>query len=410
MRRLILLTILLTCSETRAGEWPGWRGPKGDGHSDETNVPTRWSETENIAWTVSIPGKGHSSPVVWGDRIFLTTALEQEQKRVLLCLDRRTGKTMWERVVVTSPLEKKHDLNSYASATPVTDGKHVWVAFFEQPKIQLACYDMDGNETWRVSPGEFHSMHGFCSSPVLYKDTVILNGDQDADAWLAAFDRATGKERWRTDRPNKTRSYCTPFFFEHQGQTQMALSGSKSVCGYDPDTGKPIWWMAGPTEQFVATLVYTDGVLFVTGGFPDFHVLGVDPAGKGDVLGTNILWRDHKGASYVPSPIAHGHHFFIVADNGIGSCLEAKTGKVKWRQRLGRRHSASAVEAGGNVYFLDDDGVTWVVKGSDKYELVSENSLGEAAYASPAVSRGQLFIRTVGHLWCIGKPAESAAR
>jgi outer membrane protein assembly factor BamB len=401
---------LLICPLARAGEWPGWRGPRGDGHSEETNIPTRWSETENIAWKVAIPGKGHSSPVVWGDRIFLTTALEQEQKRMLLCLDRRNGKTLWERVVVTSPLEKKHDLNSYASATPVTDGQHVWVAFFGQPKIDLACFDMDGNDSWRVSPGEFHSIHGFCSSPVLYKDLLILNGDQDADAYLVAYDKASGTERWRTDRPNKTRSYCTPFFFEHLGRRQMALSGSKSVCSYDPDTGKPIWWMAGPTEQFVATLVFTDGILFVTGGFPDFHVLGVDPAGQGDVLKTHILWRDRKGASYVPSPIAYDHHFFIVSDNGIGSCFEAKTGKVNWRRRLGRRHSASAVEAGGNIYFLDDDGVTWVVKGSDKYELVAENSLGEAAFASPAISRGQIFIRTVGHLWCIGKAAESAAR
>jgi outer membrane protein assembly factor BamB len=253
-------------------------------------------------------------------------------------------------------------------------------------------------------------MHGFCSSPVLYKDKVILNGDQDAEAWIVAYDRATGTERWRTDRPNKTRSYCTPLFFEHDGHTQMALSGSKSVCSYEPETGKPIWWMAGPTEQFVASLVYGDGVLFVTGGFPDLHILGVDPAGRGDVTDTHIKWRDHRGASYVPSPIAQADHFYIVSDNGIATCFEAKTGKKPWKERLGRRHSASAVEAGGNIYFLDDDGETWVVKASPEYELVSQNALGEAAFASPAISRGQIFIRTVGHLWCIGKPAESAAR
>lgn len=189
----------------------------------------------------------------------------------------------------------------------------------------------------------------------------------------------------------------------------MALSGSKSVCSYEPETGKPIWWMAGPTEQFVATLVYTDGVLFVTGGYPDFHILGVDPAGRGDVLKTHILWRDRKGASYVPSPIAHAGHFFIVSDNGIATCFQAKTGKPAWKERLGRRHSASAVEAGGNIYFLDDDGVTWVVKGGPKYELVAENALDEAAFASPAVSRGQIFIRTVKHLWCIGAGARPAS-
>jgi outer membrane protein assembly factor BamB len=168
--------------------------------------------------------------------------------------------------------------------------------------------------------------------------------------------------------------------------------------------------MAGPTEQFVATLVYADGVLFVTGGFPDFHLLGVDPGGSGDVLDTHIKWRDRRGAAYVPSPIAANHHFFIASDNGIGSCFEAQTGKLKWKQRLGRRHSASAVAAGDNLYFLDDDGETFVIKASPKYELVSQNALGEGAFASPAVSRGQLFIRTTGHLWCIGKNAEAQAR
>jgi outer membrane protein assembly factor BamB len=408
MRYALLLTLLLAAAPTaRAGEWPGWRGPHGDGHSDEPNIPTRWSDTENIAWKVEIPGKGHSSPVIWGDKLFLTTALEQDQRRVLMCLDRRTGRTLWERTVVTSPLEKKHDLNSYASATPVTDGTHLWVSFFEQPKIVLACFDLDGNETWRTSPGTFSSMHGFCSSPVLYKDTVIHNGDQDADAYLVAFDKESGKERWRTDRPNKTRSYCTPIFFEHHGKPQMVLSGSKSVCSYEPDTGKPIWWMAGPTEQFVATLVYTDNILFVTGGFPDFHLLGVDPGGTGDVLKTHILWRDRKGAAYVPSPIAANHHFFIASDNGIGSCFEAKTGALKWKHRMGRRHSASAVAAGDNLYFLDDDGQTFVVKASPAYEPVAENALNEAAFASPAISRGQIFIRTTGHLWCIGKQQQA---
>lgn len=401
-RSIVLLALILPAGRATAGEWPGWRGPRGDGHSDESTLPTRWSETENIAWKTAIPGKGHSSPVVWGDRIFVTTALEKERQRVLLCLDRRTGKPIWQKVVVMSGLEQKHDLNSYASATPVTDGKHVWVSFFEEPKIVVACFDVEGNEIWRTSPGEFRSIHGFCSSPVLYKDTLILNCDQDADAYLVAFDRVTGKERWRTDRPNKTRSYCTPTFIEHAGRPQMVLSGSKSVCSYEPATGKPIWWMAGPTEQFVATLVYADNVLLVTGGYPDFHLLGVDPGGSGDVLKTHIRWRDRKGASYVPSPIAASHHFFVVSDNGLGSCFEATTGKLKWKERMGRRHSASAVAAGGNLYFLDDDGETFVVTASPEYKLVSQNSLGEAAFASPAISRGQIFIRTTKHVWCIG--------
>jgi len=285
----------------------------------------------------------------------------------------------------------------------------VFVSFLEKPKIELVCYDLAGKELWRKSPGEFHSVHGFCSSPVVYKDLVILNCDQDADAWIVAYDRTTGEERWRTDRPNKTRSYCTPLIAELAGKTQMVLSGSKSVASYDPATGKQFWVMDGPTEQFVASLVQTQGVVFVTGGFPQLHILGVDPSGSGNVTKTHILWRDHRGVSYVPSPVAHDQWFFIVSDGGVGSCFEARTGKILWKQRLGRHHSASAVCAGGNVYFIDDDGITHVLKAGPTFELVSENALGENAYASPAISRGQIFIRTTQHLWCMGKPRTETA-
>ena len=403
-----LLTLLWT-PLARAEDWPQWRGPRGDGTSTEKDVPTKWSETENVQWKVDVPGTGHSSPVVVGEKIFLTTALEKEQKRVLICFDRRDGNKLWESVVLSAPLEGKHPLNSYASATPACDGERVFVSFLEKPKIELVCYDLSGKELWRKSPGEFHSVHGFCSSPVVYRDLIILNCDQDADAWIVAYDRKTGEERWRTDRPNKTRSYCTPLIAELAGKTQMVLSGSKSVASYDPDTGKQFWVMDGPTEQFVASLVYTQGVLFVTGGFPQLHILGVDPSGSGNVTKTHILWRDHRGVSYVPSPVAHDQWFFIVSDGGIGSCFEAKTGKLLWKERLGRHHSASAVYAAGHVYFLDDDGITHVLKAGPTFELVSENALGENAYASPAISRGQIFIRTTQHLWCIGKPRTETA-
>jgi outer membrane protein assembly factor BamB len=406
----VLASILSVASVARGEDWPQWRGPRGDGTSSEKNVPTKWSETENVHWKVGVPGTGHSSPIVVGEKLFLTTALEKEQKRVLICLDRRDGKTLWETVVLSAPLEGKHQLNSYASATPASDGERVFVSFLEKPKIELICYDLGGNELWRKSPGEFHSVHGFCSSPVIYKDLVILNCDQDADAWIVAYDRKSGEERWRSDRPNKTRSYCTPLIAELAGKTQMVLSGSKSVASYDPATGKQFWVMDGPTEQFVASLVHTQGVLFVTGGFPQLHILGVDPSGSGNVTKTHILWRDHRGVSYVPSPVAHDQWFFIVSDGGVGSCFEARTGKLLWKERLGRHHSASAVYAGGNVYFIDDDGTTHVLKAGPTFELISENALGENAYASPAISRGQIFIRTSQHLWCIGKPATETAK
>ena len=396
-------TVALFCTLTRAENWPQWRGPRGDGTSLETTIPTRWSATENLRWNTAIPGKGHSSPVVWGDRIFLTTCLEESEDRVLLCLDRADGRTLWRKVVLKAPLEKKHDLNSYASATPATDGKSVWVAFFQEPRIELVCYDFEGNEVWRRSPGDFHSIHGFCSSPVLYKDLVILNCDQDAPAAIVAYDKA-GNEKWRADRPNRTRSYCTPIIRTLAGREQLLLSGSKCVASYDPNTGKELWLVDGPTEQFVASLVVTDGIVFVTGGFPTLHLEAINPDGNGNVTGSKILWHEQRMASYVPSPIAAGDYFFVVSDGGVASCWQAQTGKMLWKHRLGDHHSASPISSEGKLYFPADNGDTFVVQAAPQFELISQNPLGEEVRASPAVSHGELFIRTLHHLFCIAPP------
>jgi outer membrane protein assembly factor BamB len=412
-----------------AEEWSGWRGPRGDGTSREVGVPLKWGPKENVRWKVAIPGVGHSSPVIWGDRIFVTTCIEDEAprgkkldkkaprygKRVLLCLDRRDGSVLWQRTVLSSVLERKHSLNSFSSGTPVTDGKHVWVAFLDYPDMRVFCYDVAGNKVWEKSPGKLLSVHGFCTSPVLHKGLVILNGDQDAKAYLVALDKKTGAERWRADRPNRTRSYCTPILLpdpKRAGATQLILSGSKCVTGYDADTGALLWLHRGPTEQYVASLVHLDGVLFLTTGFPQRHLMGLSPEGQGDITGTkHVLWHiphtvnRERGAAYVPSPIGHDGNFFVVSDPGYLSCVDAKLGKRRWMEKLGRRHSASPVLVQGHLIVPDDDGITWVVKASLKFEVVHKNALGEPIYASPAVSRGQLFLRGERHLYCIGNGA-----
>ncbi|MFN4260654.1 MAG: PQQ-binding-like beta-propeller repeat protein [Gemmataceae bacterium] len=405
----VVLGVLWVTSFGQAEEWPAWRGPRGDGTSLDTNIPLRWSETENVLWKVPVPGIGHSSPIVWGDRIFVTTCVEDKEERVLLCLDRRTGKVLWQRVVFTAPLEGKHRLNSFASSTPATDGKHVWVTFLQDPKIIVACYDMEGTLVWKQSPGEFHSKHGFCSPPIPYKDKIIVNGDQDAKAYIVALDKETGKEHWRIDRPNRTRSYCPPLIVEAGGKTQMVLSGSLCVASYDPDTGKQIWIIDGPTEQFVASLVYGDGVLFMTYGYPKLGIMGIRPDGSGNITKTHVLYDDPRGGGYVPSPIAEGRYCFNVNDKGIASCREAKTGKLLWLERLGRHHSASPVSANGYLYFPDDYGITYVLKAGPTFEVVAKNTLDDECYASFAVSRGQLFIRTLHHLYCIGDKGQVKA-
>jgi outer membrane protein assembly factor BamB len=410
------LVVLLGAGPAVGEEWPGWRGPRGDGTSSEAGVPLKWGTKENVRWKVEVPGIGHSSPVVYGERVFVTTCVEGAGKgrRMLLCYDRRSGKERWRRVVLTARLERKHALNSYASGTPATDGKHVYVAFLDYPNMQVACYDVDGNKVWQRSPGKLLSVHGFCTSPVLYKGLVVLNGDQDGDGYLVALDKKTGEQRWRADRPNKTRSYCTPLLIpdpRRPGSTQLVLSGSKCVAGYDADTGKLRWIVDGPTEQYVAGLVYHKGVVFLTSGFPEHHLMGINPAGEGNITESKyVLWhvgnRENgrgRGASYVPSPVAHGGYFFVVSDPGYLSCLEARTGKRLWMRKLGRRHSASIVLVGGKLLVPDDDGVTWVVEAGPKFELVGKNDLGEPCFASPAVAHGEVFLRTEKHLWCIGR-------
>ncbi len=400
-----LLIFLILPASVHAADWPGWRGPRGDGTSHESGFPTRWSPTsKHITWKTVIPGTGHSSPIVWGDRLFLTSCIEAKQQRILLCLDRGTGNILWQRVVATTPLERKHRLNSYASSTPATDGRHVWVSFFAKPNMLVACYDFAGKQVWQTAPGEFHSRHGFCSPPILYKNLVILNGDQDALAYLVALDKTTGNEVWRIDRPNRTRSYCPPLIVDIAGKTQMVLSGSKCVASYNPDTGERYWIVDGPTDQFVASLVHQDGVLFLTGGYPTLHLMAIKPDGLGNVTKTHVLWHERRGASYVPSPIAYGNCFFVVSDKGLASCLDVPTGKRHWFERLGSRHSASPVAtADGILYFNDDDGITYVLRAGPEFELLHTNRLGEATYASPALSEGQIFLRGEHHLYCIGK-------
>ncbi|MCI0377904.1 MAG: PQQ-binding-like beta-propeller repeat protein [Gemmataceae bacterium] len=413
----------------RAEDWPGWRGPRGDGSSLEKNLPLVWSHNDHIVWKTPLPGIGHSSPAIAGGRIYLTTCLLKEKDRVLFCLDQKTGGVLWQRVVLNAPLEPRHKLNSYASSTPATDGTRVNVSFLRSRQrspndrvpdftdtswekqdfwgeMVVACYSKDGDKLWEKVPGPFFSRHGFCSPPILHKNLVILNGDQDADGFLVALDKTSGNEVWRTPRPHRTRSYCAPLIVQAAGKTQMVLSGTHCVASYNPDDGRLHWMIDGPTEQFVASLVYTDNVFFLTAGYPTYHNMGIRPDGHGNVTKTHVLWHENKtdsrNASYVPSPIAFEKWFYMISDMGYLSCFEARTGKRLFMEQLGRHHSASPVLADGHLFLTDDDGVTYVLKAGPKVAFIARNTLGEECYASPAISDGCIYIRTLHNLWCIG--------
>ena len=425
MKKVLVLWVLASLAmapAVRAENWSGWRGPRGDGTSLETEVPLRWDgkADRHVAWKIEVPGKGHASPIVWAERIFLVSCDEEKKERVLLCLDRDTGRTIWRRPVVSGPLETLHRLNSRASSTPATDGKSVFVVFLKvdgrtvpapnvgtprpiTPGVMVvASYDFEGNEQWKVKPGEFISAHGFSSNPVLHGDLVIVNGDHDGDGYIVALDRASGDVRWKTSRPNHTRSYVTPIIRTMGGRTQMVLGGSLSVFSYDPTTGKAHWNIRGPTEQFVASVVSDDKMLYLTAGYPEKHILAIRPDGRGDVTDTHIEWRTNRGAAYVPSPIIEGPYLLVVSDAGIGSCFEAASGKRLWMERIGGGHSASMVSADGKVYVLSDEGVTTVIRPGPKFDVVAMNKLGERCSASPAISGGRIYIREEKHLYAIG--------
>ncbi|MEZ6127791.1 MAG: PQQ-binding-like beta-propeller repeat protein [Planctomycetaceae bacterium] len=428
-RTLCLMSTLCLSPTCSAENWPCWRGPRGDGTSTEIHLPTSWnSETgENITWKVAIPGTGHSSPIVWGDRIILSSCEEDQQRRILLCLDRTTGETVWQKTVAESILETKHRLNSFASGTPATDGKTIYVTFLitdghEVPapnvgtprpvtpgEILVAAYDFDGNMLWTTKPGVFTSVHGFCTSPVIFQNLLIVNGDHDGDSYVVALDRQTGKTVWKTPRKHKTRSYCTPIIRDVAGKTQMVMSGSKRIVSMDPATGESFWHVEGPTEQFVASMVFDGSKFYMVAGFPTDHVMAIRPDGTGDVTDSHVAWHSTEVKCYVPSPVVVGSQLYVADDRGTANCYDTATGDRIWRDRLGVHYSASLVTANNNVYFLADDGITKVVKVADTPEVIHENPLGEYTYASPAVSDGQIFIRGEKHLFAIGKRTEERA-
>ena len=419
---LLVVFVLMVPGATNAENWPGWRGPNGDGTSTEENIPVHWNVKtgENIVWKVEVPGQGHASPIISEDRVFLVSCLTDEEKRVLCCIDHNTGKTIWQRTVIRSPLETKHSLNSYASGTPVTDGQLIYVSFLEvgtktiparnvgtpRPvtlgKMVVAAYDLDGNQEWLVKPGEFVSVHGYCSCPVLYEDLVIINGDHDGDSYVVALNKDTGETVWKVAREHKTRSYVTPIIRHFSGRMQMIMAGSEHVISYHPEDGSVHWKIDGPTEQFVASMVDNGTLVFLTAGYPERHILAIRPDGYGNVTDSHIVWRSKRNCAYVPSPIVVGPYFLVVSDDGIASCYEADSGQRLWFERLTGRHSASLVSAGNLVYFMADDGIIRVVRPGQQFDIVAENELGEHCDSSPAISNGHLFIRGEKHLFCIG--------
>jgi hypothetical protein len=396
------LAIILATAQ--AEPWPGWRGPRADGTSAESQVPSRWDPAAAL-WKIPLPGQGHASPVVWGNRVCTATALPDTQERILLCLERSSGKILWRQTVVQGPLEKIHKENSYASSTPATDGQRLFASFRVGDEIVVAAHDLaTGKPLWQVRPGTHAGEWGYNNEPVLYHDMVILDGDSKGDSFLVALNQSDGQTRWRIQRARKGISYSAPFIRKLNGRMQLIQCGDRSVTSFDPDTGRALWSVDGPSEEFVATPVYSEkaGLLFISSSWPKQVLLAIRPDGAGDVTQTHVVWRNTQGAPYVPSPIVAGDYLLTVNNAGVAFAYEASSGEVLWQEKLGRHH-ASPVLIEGLVFFINDDGQINVVKPGPTFERVAQYELGESCYASPAISDGQVFLRGFRNLYCLGQ-------
>jgi len=397
-----LLLIINVLSVTQAQNWPGWRGPNGDGTSIETNLPVKWDSITNVQWKISVPGIGYSSPIVWKDKLFLTTALNEIQEKVLLCYDCKNGDLLWQKTMLKNTFEKKHDNNSYASGTPATDGTLIYVSFLDGNDVVVAAFDFKGKQVWLQRPGTFLSPHGYSCSPVLYEDKVIINGDSQGDSFAAALSRTDGHIIWKISHDKPAHSFSTPIFRTMAGKMQMIFCGNKEIASYNPGDGSKYWFVSGPSEEFCSSPVYNEksGLVLVSSAWPIRNLVAIKPDGQGDVTESKVVWQSRKGAFYVPSPVCTDDYLFTTMTDGKVHCIEAATGKILWVEDMGLQYS-SAVLANGLVYMPNDEGVITVIKPGPKFEYVAKNSIGERMNASPAISNGKIYLRGYQHLFCI---------
>lgn len=437
--------------------WPQWRGPFFNGMA-RGDAPTVWSDTSNIKWKTAIPGRGNSTPVIWGDKIFLTTAIptgkpaaippvkeaapaglapsgnqqssgqsavggqqrrgrgpggdtgpQAEHKFDILCLDRKTGKLLWQRTArVAVPHEGYHRAyGSFASSSPVTDGKYVYASFGSRG---IYCYDFNGKLIWQKDLGVQMRMRlgfGEGSGPVLAGSRLIVIFDHEADSFIVSLDKRTGKELWRAPRDERS-SWSTPLAIEHAGRTQVVVTGTTRVRSYDPENGKVLWEAAGLGPNAIPVPVNQNGVVFVMSGFRDPRLMAIKLGKEGDLSGSDsILWSHTRGLAYTTSPVLHDNKLYVVTDNGLISVFNATTGAPHYAQvRLPKAYNlkASPVGANGKLYLATEDGDVVVIKMGEKFEVIATNSLADEVFiASPIIAGGELFLRGQNHLFCISQ-------
>jgi outer membrane protein assembly factor BamB len=401
-------------SET-PGNWTEFRGPTGQGlvSESEGTLPLAWSPTENVAWKTELSGQGWSSPVIWGDQIWVTTALDEGHRLHALCIDRASGKLLHDVEVFRVQQPQIVNLkNSQASPTPVIEEGRVYVHF---GAYGTACLDTaSGRVLWTNRDLVIDHEVGPGSSPTLFDDLLLINFDGYDLRYVVAMDKRTGEIAWKTDRSGVIegkgtikKAFSTPLVVNMNGRTQAISPGAKRVISYEPRTGEEQWFVRYDGYSNVPRPIVGCGMVFIVTGFPKAELIAVQANGTGDVTDTHVTWRVKQQVPTIPSPVLVGMNLFMVSDKGVASCLNAFTGEEQWKERLGGNYAASPIAANGRIYFINEDGETHVVAATPEYKLLASNDLDQRTLASPAVSSGAIFIRTMSHLYCIRDDAQS---
>ena len=386
-------------------DWPWWRGPDRNGHAAEQTVPIEWSEDRNIAWKAPIPGRGHGSPSIVGDQVFIATADETEQTQSVICFDRSSGTRKWMTKVHESGWEGRiHKRNTQASTTVACDGERVFVAFMYNQAIWLSALSLDGNILWQKQASDFVSHWGYSTSPVLYDDLIIVASDHKGGGNLSGFDRKTGKKVWNVDRPAMP-NYASPTIYHIDGQDQLILPGCEMVASYDPSNGKEIWSTPATTQETVGSAVTDGNRIYASGGYPKNETACILADGSGKVLWTSPI------RVYAPSMLTVGGFLYTMADTGLAHCWNATTGDLMWREKVGGDFSASLALVGDRIYVTNEEGATIVFKANhERFELLAENQLGNETWTSPVICANRIYLRVAHNegekrqefLYCIG--------
>lgn len=387
----------------QAENWPRFRGINGAGISDEKGFPLKWTD-KDYAWKTDLPGKGHSSPSVWDDKLFVTSALGEGETRYLFCINPQTGEEKWRR---ETQLKKshKHRKGSWASSTPATDGEHVYVEFADEESYLLICYDLKGNKIWERNLGAFTSQHGHGSSPMIYKDLVIAVNDQQGPSFVTAFNKLTGKTVWNSKRDVRRTSYATPIVINHPNTNPqlICVSGATGVSSLDLGTGKVNWTTGAFPSRTVSSPVYGEGLIFATcgGGGRGKLLYGVDPTGSGNIKETHIKFTRSTKLPYVPTPIVYEGHLYLWGDGGVVSCINLATQQNVWTERVDGGYSCSPVCINGILYCINESSEVVMIDASPKFKSHGKVKLDNSSHATIVVANGRMFLRTFRSLYCL---------